>query len=725
MFERRLKVLLLAFAAMLLILLCRLIELQIVRGDYYRQTAERALMLRPRPLPFIRGSVLDRTGEVLVAEAPCWDLRLEYSVIAAEFAEDPAARLQAVRTWKRSYPQAADEQDVARLLGDDLRRMWSELALFATSPQHAVSVGDLRARAEEVHERVQRIRSAVAGRRGYDAPVAEEGTAHTILPRLSAAQQIAARERFAAYSWVRLEPASARAYAGDAEPLSHLLGRVGRVDAATVASDPDADDPFAAYRADEAVGVSGAEYAAESLLRGRRGQVTTDREGAVIDQIEAEHGKDVRLTIHAGLQRRLYTLLGETVAQVPQSSGGAIVVLDVPTRDILALVSYPAYDPARFEELYALLRDDTQRLPLWFRAVGSRYAPGSTVKPLACLAGLFSGRITTDTREECTGYLLPDQHDRWRCWEVHGTSERKAHGSINVTEALTGSCNIFMYRLGERLGVDRLCSVFDMAGVGRAAGTGLREEDAGINPTPDWLQSHKHTPATPAHARLFAMGQGELAMTPLQVANLMATYACGRFRPATLIRRERPTPEWKLPGTPAQWAAVREGIYGVVNDPEGTAYKYAHFEHPRVVLCGKTGSATAYPWPTAYRVPYRDETGASRAAIVPAGSLGSAVERFEVDHPGARYDRSQITVAAEWPELPPPPGESHSHAWFGGFLQPADASHRPDWSRTPRVAFAVLVEFGGSGGRTSGPLAKAVATEALAILESEPGFHAP
>ena len=200
--------------------------------------------------------------------------------------------------------------------------------------------------------------------------------------------------------------------------MAHVLGRTGRVSAEHIAEDPNADDPFARYRADEDRGITGAERAAESLLRGRRGQKVLDRDGNIIlsEMIEAENGRDVALTIDVALQARLYRLMHETVGKIPESNGGAIVVLDVPTREVLALVSYPAYDPNRFDELYASLRDDTEHLPLRFRAIANRYAPGSTIKPLACLTGLTSGVITLDSQETCTGYLFESHRDRWRCW---------------------------------------------------------------------------------------------------------------------------------------------------------------------------------------------------------------------------------------------------------------------------------------------------------------------
>ena len=718
-FERRLKVLLGLLGVALLSIVGRLGQLQIVQAEYYRKRAERSLSLTPRQIPFVRGSILDRTGEVLVRDEPCWGLTVDYSVIAADVGDQPAAIKRHIKRWKRArrYPDATTDQEIEQAFRDEVAAMWADMAKFSTSLR-SIPAKEPRLHAWDIYEQIVRIRRVVADYRGFDAPVAEETIAHAVVSGLDSAEQIAARERFAHFPWVHVEPASARKFMEDVEPFAHLLGRLGRVDATHVANDPNADDPFAKYRADERVGITGVEYTAEQILRGRRGQVSQDRQGNLVEEgfIEAGDGKDVTLTIHADLQRRLYWMLGQAVEAIPESSGGVIVVLDVVSREVLALVSYPSYDPNGFDQLYPVLRDDTDRLPLRFRAVSNHYAPGSTVKPLTCLAGLMNGTITLDTRQICTGYMFDDVRDRWRCWKIHGTNQRKAHGSVNVVEALTGSCNVFMYRLGEMLGTDGLCSVFDMVGIGRYSGIGLREEAKGINPTPSWLMEHKNIRATPGTARLFAIGQGELSMTPLQVANLMATYANGRYRHTTLIRSETPTPEWIIPATPEQWAAIRRGIYGVVNDPEGTAYRYAHFEHDRWALCGKTGSATAHPWPTSYKIPYVDQDDVERVALVRTGTRRAAIERFVAGHPHAAFDPAKVEVATRWPRHPPPPGEQFSHAWFDGYLQALDVAGLPDWSRTPRLAFAVLVEFGGSGGRTAGPLAKTVVAELLDVF---------
>ena len=101
--------------------------------------------------------------------------------------------------------------------------------------------------------------------------------------------------------------------------------------------------------------------------------------------------------------------------------------------------------------------------------------------------------------------------------------------------------------------------------------------------------------------------------------------------------------------------------------------------------------------------------------LVPAGAMRPAIERFKTEHPHATYDPAAVAVAGHWPPRPAEDGE-YSHAWFGGFLQRIGADGQPDWTVTPRIAFAVLVEFGGSGGRTSGPLAREVAAELLAVF---------
>jgi cell division protein FtsI/penicillin-binding protein 2 len=209
-----------------------------------------------------------------------------------------------------------------------------------------------------------------------------------------------------------------------------------------------------------------------------------------------------------------------------------------------------------------------------------------------------------------------------------------------------------------------------------------------------------------------------LTVTPLQAANIMAVYATGKYRPVSIVQDADPTHQWTLPGSSAQWAAIRKGIFGVVNDPDGTAYKYAHFEHPDYVLCGKTGSATTASWPTAFRVVIGAADGSKHEVVLPARTRQDAIDAAMADWPGHGIDPAEVEVVRRWPRNPPT-DDRYSHAWFAGYLQAVDADHHPIWSTTPRIAFAVLVEFGGSGGRTSGPLANRVAREILDLYGPE------
>ncbi|MCP4250594.1 MAG: hypothetical protein GY778_26425, partial [bacterium] len=533
----------------------------------------------------------------------------------------------------------------------------------------------------------------------------------------------AARHEFGRYPWVRIENTSRRRY-HQAECLAHVLGRTGAVDAARMRDDPYRDDPQRRYRGNEKHGIAGVEWTAEDILRGRRGRLRHDRAGQVVEDLAPQRGGDVRLTIRYDLQARLYDLLASELPELPYSSGGSIVVLDVASRDVLALVSYPGYDPNRFRvaDYYDRLRSEVVRMPLWFRAVAKRYPPGSIVKPLTCLAGLSTGKIGLDTRLDCQGHLFPEAPEAptSRCWMVSGTGQRKVHGRLDVVGALEGSCNVFMYRTGIEVGVDTLCYFFHRVGFGEPSGIGLREETRGINPTPSWFNKQPNSRVMPGHARLFAIGQGEVAVTAVQAANLMATYAAGTYRHVSLIQGHADPREWELPVTSAHWRAIRQGLYAVVNSPFGTAAKHARFEHPRYALAGKTGSATTKPRPISYRIAYRDEQGRKMLTTLPAADRRQALDHFKAKHPKVELESGAVTIQDRWPlDEVPAGGGNHAHAWFAGYLQPIDGAGRPMLDVTPRIAFAVLVEYGGSGGRVSGPIGRQVAGILLDTLGDE------
>jgi len=193
-----------------------------------------------------------------------------------------------------------------------------------------------------------------------------------------------------------------------------------------------------------------------------------------------------------------------------------------------------------------------------------------------------------------------------------------------------------------------------------------------------------------------------------------------------LIRDGSDRPVYRLPVSPDGWRAVRKGLFGVTNDRDGTAYHYAHWRKGQYALCGKTGSATTHPRPIAYRVEYVDATGTTGWQIVPATTRQEAEAEFNrrtssrtIPHTTPHTSRPDASappsiVSAQPSDYWPPPGtedgEKHSHAWFAGYLQAVDESGQPRLDEVPPIAFALLVEYGGSGGRTAGPIAKELAT---------------
>ncbi len=188
------------------------------------------------------------------------------------------------------------------------------------------------------------------------------------------------------------------------------------------------------------------------------------------------------------------------------------------------------------------------------------------------------------------------------------------------------------------------------------------------------------------------------------------------------LKNEQNAPPTRLPVEDSVWGIVRRGMYQVVNVTGGTATQFAKLEHPQYVLCGKSGSAQTTRWITQYSVDYHDGDG-ERSKIVPANNGAFARDEFVrqmmAEETVPRHQAAQIraelrdsiiraTPVAYWP-AEASKDRQHSHAWFVAFLQPKDADSRPDWNAQACIAIAVLLEFGGSGGRSSGPVCRDVA----------------
>lgn len=417
------------------------------------------------------------------------------------------------------------------------------------------------------------------------------------------------------------------------------------------------------------VGKTGVERRFEAELRGRDGlrRVVTDARGRRVPQLEglipkgerfipSEPGNNVVLSIDARLQQA-----AEEIFDVP---AGALVVVEVNTGYILAIVSRPTFDPNRMtgrisrEELRAIAEDPLR--PMLFRPVQSHYHPGSVLKVISSLAAFEHG--FTGEAHCGGGYTLGRR--RWRCHKESG------HGWVSPEEALKYSCDTWYYAAADRIGIDAIADMARRFGLGSPTGLGLGHEVPGIIPSVQYYEKRAPGGYTRGYALNAVIGQGDTNVTPLQMAMVYAAIANGGtlYRPQVVRRIERPEgyvvkeflPEVRnVVGVPrAHLDRVRAGLEMVMESPGGTAYWH---RIPGTRTAGKTGTAQ----------------------VVRIGATRQKVEEMDFF--------------------------TRDHAWFAVY-GPAEE---------PEVAVIVLNEHGGSGSRSAAPYAMQVLERYFQILEED------
>jgi penicillin-binding protein 2 len=631
MYKRRLIIFLTLIACIFAVLIATLAHLQLIRGEQLRREYERSTR-EIQLLPAVRGAILDRQGRVLADDQPCMQLCLRYELLV----EDPAwQRAQIRRIAREEDLEPAHAEPIFR---ERVERTW-QLAREAAE----LAGEDLEENVRTIVETVRRWRRNVGG------PIREERQAHPVVDALEAgaAVEIDARLKSLARAGATLRPSHRRSYPyGDL--ACHLVGVTGQVSPAEIdaRNRPESGENWLAvrrrnYEPGDMIGKSGVEKRFEEILRGVRGYRVIDTGGLDPEQLRhepSEPGRDVHLTLDGRLQQML--------AERLRRSGhlGAAVVLDVRRSELLAAVSLPTYNLNRYREEAGRLFSDEVNLPLLDRAIGRGYPPGSTVKPLIALAGLIDGEVSPTTTLHCAGRLFPGVN-AWRCT---GT-----HGDIACRESIQHSCNVYYYRLGERLGSPAICAWLERFGFGRPPGTGLPGETAGLVPTARWLRENRDRDHRPGDARLLAIGQGELLASPLQVASAVAAIARGGVYRPVRIALEAPEPSRESLQIPREVLdVVRGGMYDVCNEYGGTGYRAFQLAVLDVEVAGKSGTAQCSP-----QTVFMEIDGDRRMRVVREGNM----------------------------------------TWFVGYA-PAER---------PRIAFAVVLEYvqDGGGGSVAGPVA--------------------
>lgn len=424
---------------------------------------------------------------------------------------------------------------------------------------------------------------------------------------------------------------------------SHLIGYVGEVSANQLEQ-----KTFAALTQGSIVGKYGVEETFDKFLRGQPGKrgVEVDAHGHEKRTVlvhKPQAGDDLYLTIDLRLQRLAEELLG--------TEYGSIIALDPNNGELLALASAPGFDPnvlsrqLTTKEWAQIVNDKGH--PLTNRATQGQYPPGSTLKMVMAAAGLETKAVGPSTEVTCSGGYRFGRRT-FRDWKYGG------HGVVKVHEAIVNSCDVYFYSLGHRLGIDTMAKFFYQFGLGQKTGVELPSERMGIVPSKDWKLRVKGQPWIAGETISVAIGQGFVSVTPLQMAQMTATFANNgtTYRPhlvravmerATGRLQEFPVvPKGQLAMKPETFHIIKKAMEGVVTD--GTAKRA---QSSLVTIAGKTGTAQTV-------------------------SLRHAPRNQEL------------------------PRKYRDHAWFVSYA-PVD---------NPRIALIVLIEHSGHGGSVAAPLAK-------------------
>src|SRR5947209_11608435 len=562
-----------------------------VQAEKYRNLSE-ANALREMVTPAKRGLILDRTGQKILADnQPAYTLTLDRVVMRPLVKADPTHRSKLVTF-------------LAQVLG---------------------------VTTQEIENRFEKQSKAVPVARPM--PVAED----LAMPQVASIQAQAV-----AFPELNVEPVQRRNYPYGMM-ASHILGFIGEVNEKDLGTHKE-------LRQGDLIGKRGVELMYDEYLRGRDGAQywEFDSHGRRLAEYrparkEPVAGDNVYLTIDFDLQRRAeqYFIENEFV--------GAAVALDPRNGEVLAMVSSPAFNPNIYSKRFTpdtwkLIASNPFKVEL-NRTIQGLYSPGSVFKAVMAMAGLSDHAIDPSTTFTCGGSGIFFGR-RFRC------VRRQGHGTINVTDALKVSCDIFFYNTGARLGVDKIAEFAHNLTFGEISKIDLDGEKAGLVPSTQWAAQKQHRKWYPSETISVAIGQGPLIVTPLQVANMMAAIANGGtvYRPHVIKMIEKVQPNGrvqrlevasevlhKVPLPPEALKTVKAGLWKVVNEDGGTG---GNARVTGLDIAGKTGTVQViaqHGWINTANMPFPARDHAWFASYAPgaADQNPQMVVVVFVEHAGA------------------------------------------------------------------------------------------
>lgn len=603
-----------------IILLVQLFNLQIIKGQEYREQSNTRLT-RESVLKAARGNILDRTGNPIVSNSMGFRLDLYKTKVDSQTLNETI--LGIINILEKNGDKYCDNLPISvepfefKNGDEQSQKNWkksnkinenasAEECFYALKEKYGIQSNDILET-----RKIMTIRYEIS-QNGYSSTKGVE-----ICGNLSRASSMELSEQSSKFAGIDIVTEPIIHY-NSGSLASHILGTVGKITQDELNGKEDT------YDMNDLVGKTGIQYVFEDILKGKNGirQIDMDIDGKVTGEYiaqEAVAGSDVVLTIDSNVQEITEKALADNITKIStggfasrsDADAGAVVVMNVKTGEILAMASYPDYEPQLFVDgISSEKYSEYQKISaLYNRAISGAYAPGSIFKMVTAIAGLETGAINTNTLINDTG-VYPHAH-KPVCW--YYTEYGRGHGNLNVSQAIKHSCNYFFYEVGNRVGIDVIEKYAKYFGLGKKTEVELPSESTGKVASKSIAEDENRSWYL-GETLSASIGQSYNNFTPIQMAKYISMLANGgKNIDVTLVKTvinsdgtqmskrdinefvnkklgfssDDQTEDMNI--SKENLDAILEGMKGVTSESGGTAYStFAGFN---VEVAGKTGTA--------------------------------------------------------------------------------------------------------------------------------------